>query len=241
MAVLPLLLSISASAQSENILIMTQEEDNMTVSVAGFDIKLGPSSRYRGDARVGSSMGFCSLFDIGMASIVCDGDIPAISIPRSWSYSGDIVTMSLFDNPFRRVKLSTGIKLTHFNYRLRDNYAISINSEGIPEQVGICPYDKSKLKLTYIGVPVSLGVRIGHSLRLTGTATFDMLLDARNKVKSPKSKTKLDNLNPYRTSVEVSVWGHEMGMFINYGLSSIFSEASGLDARTLSIGLKFID
>ncbi|MDO5442063.1 MAG: hypothetical protein Q4G10_00165 [Bacteroidia bacterium] len=241
MAALPLFVTVTLAGQDGSLLRVTPEDKDMTVSVAGFDIKLGPSDRDRHRSGIGGSVDFFELFDLGMATMVCDRDIPDIRIPRSWNFSGDIISLSAYDNPVRRIKFSTGIRLSYYNYRLEDDLAMEINGIGIPELIGGCTYDKSKFKLTYLGVPVSIGVKIGHSLRLTGTATFDMLVDARNKVKDPKTKMKLDGLNPYRTSLELSLWGHYIGMFVNYGLSSIFSEASGLDAHTLSIGLKFID
>lgn len=236
-----LLLSLTAFAQDSDLLTVTPEEDNMTVSIAGFGIKLGPSTGSNSSHGAYTSAEGFSPVNIGVATIMCDQDIPEIRIPRSWHLNTDIVSFGLHGRSKNSLFAETGIRLSYFNYRLDDGRAITINGNGVPEFIEGAVYDKSKFKLTYLGVPFTIGFRVNRSLKISATASFDMLVDARNKVKKPKAKTQLYDLNPYRSSVELSVYGHDCGLFVNYGLTSIFKESTGIDAHTLSIGIRLLN
>lgn len=241
MALVPMMICVSVHAQDNELLTLNTDEDDMTVSIAGFNLKLGPSAKHDGHHGLYSSVDLFSPLTIGVATMTGDdGRLPDIRIPRSWSMYDDLVSLSLYGRRHRGPVFSTGIRLSYFNYRLHDGYAMTVNEAGIPALIDGKIYDKSKFKLTYLGVPVSLGMRIGSSFQLEATATFDMLVDARNKVKDPKSWSEIENLNPYRTSLELSLVSNDFGMFINYGLSSIFNQSSGIDARTLSLGIRLL-
>lgn len=235
-----LLMPAAAFAQDE-LLKVTPEDDNMTVSVAGFDIKLGPADSRAGGHRYYTSFEGLSSLNMGIATIMCGNEMPEIRIPRSWYFSTDLVSVGIHGRANGTPFFDTGIRLSYYNYRLDDGRALTITDSGIPQFVDGSIYDKSKFKLTYLGVPVTMGMRIKRNFRISATATFDMLVDARNKVKTPKYKTRLNDLNPYRTSLEIAVHGSECGMFVNYGLTSIYKESSGLDAHTLTIGVRLFD
>lgn len=237
-----LLLSFSVFAQDAELLTVTPQEDNMTVSIAGFDIKLGPSDG-SGGSRHGiytEARGF-SPVNIGLTTFMGEGETPDIRIPRSWYLSTDIASFGIHGRARFSPFFDTGIRLSHFNYRLDDGREFTIMDSGVPAFIDGTVYDKSKFKLTYLGVPVTLGMRLGHELKISATASFDILVDARNKVKVPKIKTQLYDLNPYRTSVELAVHGNDCGIFVNYGLTSMFKESSGLDSHTFSIGIRLLD
>lgn len=241
MALVPMMICVSVHAQDNELLTLNTDEDDMTVSIAGFDLKLGPSERSHGGNRLCSSLNFFTPMSIGVLTMTGAEDVvPDIRIPRSWSMYDDLVSLSLYGRGHRGPIFSTGIRLSYFNYRLHDGYAMTVNESGIPGLVDGTMYDKSKFKLTYLGVPVSLGLRIGSSFKLEATATFDMLVDARNKVKDPKSWSELEDLNPYRTSLELSLGSDDLGVFMNYGFTPIFKEGSGIDARTLSLGIRLL-
>lgn len=240
-AIVPMMICATVFAQNEELLTLNTAEEDMTVSIAGFDLKIGPSGRHGSHHGLASSVDLLTPMNIGILTMMGAEDaVPDIRIPRSWSLYDDLVSLSLYGRSHRGLVFSTGIRLSYFNYRLSDGLAMTINEAGVPQSVPGTVYDKSKFKLTYLGVPVSLGVRLGGSFTVAATATFDMLVDARNKVKEPVSKTQLDDLNPYRTSVEVSMGSDDFGIFANYGLTSIFKESSGIDARTFSIGVRLL-
>lgn len=237
-----LLFSVSVSAQDAELLTVTPEEDNMTVSIAGFDIKLGPSAG-SGSSRRGlytEARGF-SPVNIGLTTFMGEDETPEIRIPRSWYMSADIASFGIHGRAKFSPFFDTGIRLSHYNYRLDDGRAFTITDNGVPAFIDGTVYDKSKFKLTYLGVPVTLGMRLGHDFKISATASFDILVDARNKVKAPKIKTQLYDLNPYRTSVELAIHGNDCGIFVNYGLTSMFKESSGMDTHTLSIGIRLLD
>lgn len=236
-----MLLSLMAYAQDLDLLTVTPEEDDMTVSIAGFDIKLGPAKGSGASHGIYTSAEGFSPVNLGVATIICDRDIPGIRIPRSLNLNADIISFGVHGRERNSLFFETGIRLSHYNYRLNDGRALTINDSGFPEFIDGKVYDKSKFKLTYLGVPVSLGLRLHHNFKISATASFDMLVDSRNKVKAPKEKTQLYDLNPYRSSVELSIHGHDCGLFVNYGLTSIFKESTGLDAHTLSIGIRILD
>ena len=240
-AFVPMMICATVFAQNEELLTLNTAEEDMTVSIAGFDLKLGPSGKHGSHHGLSSSVDFFTPMNISILTMTGAEDVvPDIRIPRSWSMYDDLVSLSLYGRSHRGLIFSTGIRLSYFNYRLSDGLAMTMNETGVPQFVTGTVYDKSKFKLTYLGVPVSLGIRMGNSFTVSATATFDMLVDARNKVKEPVSKTQLDNLNPYRSSVEVSMGSNDFGIFVNYGLTSIFKESSGIDARTLSIGVRLL-
>ena len=240
-AFVPMMICATVFAQNEELLTLNTAEEDMTVSIAGFDLKLGPSGKHGSHHGLASSVDFFTPMNISILTMTGAEDVvPDIRIPRSWSMYDDLVSLSLYGRSHRGLIFSTGIRLSYFNYRLSDGLAMTMNETGVPQFVTGTVYDKSKFKLTYLGVPVSLGIRMGNSFTVSATATFDMLVDARNKVKEPVSKTQLDNLNPYRSSVEVSMGSNDFGIFVNYGLTSIFKESSDIDARTLSIGVRLL-
>lgn len=240
-AFVPMMICATVFAQNEELLTLNTAEEDMTVSIAGFDLKLGPSGKHGSHHGLSSSVDFFTPMNISILTMTGVEDVvPDIRIPRSWSMYDDLVSLSLYGRSHRGLVFSTGIRLSYFNYRLSDGLAMTMNETGVPQFVTGTVYDKSKFKLTYLGVPVSLGIRMGNSFTVSATATFDMLVDARNKVKEPVSKTQLDNLNPYRSSVEVSMGSNDFGIFVNYGLTSIFKESSDIDARTLSIGVRLL-
>ena len=237
----PMMICATVSAQNEELLTLNTAEEDMTVSIAGFDLRLGPSGKHRSNRGLASSVDLFSPMNIGILAMTGAEDVvPDIRIPRSWCLYDDLASLSLYGRSHCGLVFSTGIRLSYFNYRLSDGSALTINETGTPQLIAGTVYDKSKFKLTYLGLPVSLGIRLGGSFTMTATATFDMLVDARNKVKEPVSKTQLDDLNPYRTSVEVSMGSDDFGIFVNYGLTSIFKESSGIDARTLSVGVRLL-
>ena len=240
-AFVPMMICATVFAQNEELLTLNTAEEDMTVSIAGFDLKLGPSGKHGSHHGLSSSVDFFTPMNISILTMTGAEDVvPDIRIPRSWSMYDDLVSLSLYGRSHRGLVFSTGIRLSYFNYRLSDGLAMTMNETGVPQFVTGTVYDKSKFKLTYLGVPVSLGIRMGNSFTVSATATFDMLVDARNKVKEPVSKTQLDNLNPYRSSVEVSMGSNDFGIFVNYGLTSIFKDSSDIDARTLSIGVRLL-
>lgn len=239
MALAPMFVCASVFAQDNELLTLITGDDDMMVAIAGFDLRLGPSDRSHEERALYGSVNFFSPVNIGVLTMTGAEDIvPDIRIPRSWSLYDDLVSLGLHGRGHRGPVFNTGIRLSYLNYRLQDGYVMTVNEAGVPCIPGGDLYDKSKFKLTYLGVPVTLGMNIGKSFRLNATATFDMLVDARNKVKDPESWTRLDDLNPYRVSAELSLGSKGFGVFMNYGLTSIFKDGSGIDARSLSVGVR---
>ena len=230
-----LLISVSVPAQDKDLISVNPGFDDMTISIAGFDLKLGPSDEEF------MSVDFITPVNLGLTTLVGNEGYPDTWFLKNLFFSDDIVTLKMGGNRPGALFLSTGARLECFSFRMADGRAIFIDDTGVPYRNGGTVYKKSLLKLNYIGVPVSLGINLNKRFSLAATGTFEFLFDANNKLKTPKTVTHLDNLNRYRCSVELSLMDNEdVGFFVNYGLTPVFLESSGIDAHTISFGFRLL-
>lgn len=233
-----LLVCPTVSAQSSKLLKVKPGYGDMTVSIGGLKFKLGPTERK--DEFISIDY-FCPL-QIGMTALSGDFSYPDPWFIRNIAVSDDIISLKVGGKRLGSLFLSTGVRLSCFNYFMADGRAIYIDEYGVPYRNGEEVYSKSKLKLCYLGVPVSAGMKLTDRFSIGATATFDLLIDARNKLSSPKILTRLDNLNRYRCSAELFLVDKDgLGFFVNYGLTPVFLKSSGINAHTVSFGFRLLN
>lgn len=250
-----LLAPMKASGQKDS-LIVRAEGSQLRIEAAGFGITLGKdgsefSNAYQDKpyrhSRVSTSLGSAS-FDLGFNVLT------GVDYYGQWEDKGDFLDM----HGWRSVRVGwvpiavevaldrrgtvsfvAGLKLTADNYMFSQPYTLKENPDGI-----LMPYKlegnikKSKLTATYIGIPIQLSFKVSNDVYISGHVCGDLLLKAHTKYKKPKVKDNISGLSPFRLSAGGSISFGCVGIFCDYGITSLFKDNIGADAHTLSIGLR---
>ncbi len=118
-------------------------------------------------------------------------------------------------------------------YTLEDNYTL------YPIDFEAQNYDgkKSKFHASYFGFPLRVGLKFGKTTVYAG-ASAEFLTEGYTKYKRPKYREQIKGaFNPFRATVEGGFSYGNLGVFVMYGLTPLFSDVMFAQANTLSFGL----
>lgn len=175
------------------------------------------------------------------------GDYPAgtgkffdLRSGKSYHFSTTLVGLSYDFGKRRQFSVATGLRYTIDNYRLSDTSITLGNSDGMIVPVSLDEKsDKSKLRITSLGIPLHLTFSPVRHMAISLSGYFDFTMGANSIYKHPKVKNSLSGVNPFQVGVGLGVSYYGIGVYVRYGITPLFESRVGPQVRPLSIGLCF--
>lgn len=224
--------------------------EGMVLEVAGFGITLGQASgdekqkvkalpRVCGSFLSGVEMGFNFLTGADYAGYPAEaGDFLDVRGGNSFHFGIMPVGLSVALDRKRRFEFSTGLRYTVDNYRLSDN-SITLGRDGgmvVPLPLDD-KADKSKFRITSLGFPLQFSFDPVRHLRVAVVGYCDFTLGANAIYKKPKEKNSLSGVNPFQFGLGGSVSYRGFGVYVRYGVTSLFKSSAGPVCHPVSFGV----
>lgn len=162
------------------------------------------------------------------------------------------VNINFFEQNINLIKqhlgLVTGLGMSWNNYRFSNsNTVLTHNGEfgGYLDTDPARDYDKSKLVVTYLKVPLMLEYQTNskmksNSFHIAGGVEGDLRLWSHSKIKYNGNKSKDKNdfyLNPFKLNAIARIgWGY-INLFGSYSFTPLFRSDKGPDAYPFEIGV----
>ena len=234
------------------VLRSSSDDGEVVLEVAGFGITLSgssdewlrpadpdkPRSRVSPTLLSGSEYGFIIPTGLGY------GAYPAgkagffdLRSGKSFHLSSTLIGLNVEMGRRRLFRFSTGLRYTIDNYRLSDTSVTLGNEAGTVVPVALDePADKSKLRVTSLGVPLTFSCRAARNLSVALTGYFDFTMGANAIYKRPKVKNSLAGVNTFRFGVGAAIAYHTVGVYVRYSVTPLFEPHVGPEICPLSIG-----
>ena len=224
--------------------------EGMVLEVAGFGITLGQASggekqkvkalpRVCGSFLSGVEMGFNFLTGADYAGYPAEaGDFLDVRGGNSFHFGITPVGLSVALDRKRRFEFSTGLRYTVDNYRLSDN-SITLGRDGgmvVPLPLDD-KADKSKLRITSLGFPLQFSFDPVRHLRVAVVGYCDFTLGANAIYKKPKEKNSLSGVLTFQFGLGGSVSYRGFGVYVRYGVTSLFKSSAGPVCHPVSFGV----
>ena len=218
--------------------------EGMILEVAGFGITLGQAAGGE-KQQVKSYPRVCGLFFDGVElgfNFLTGADYAGYP-----AEAGDFLDIKGGNSPVglsvaldrkRRCEFSTGLRYTVDNYRLSDN-SITLGREGgmiVPLPLDE-KADKSKLRITSLGIPLQFSFDPVRHLRVAVVGYCDFTLGSNAIYKKPKEKSSLSGVNPFRFGFGGSVSYRGFGLYVRYGVTPLFKSGAGPACHPVSFGV----
>ena len=157
---------------------------------------------------------------------------------KSFHLSTTLVGLCVRLDRRQRLKVSTGLRYTIDNYRLSDKHVTLGNEAGMVVPVTLDEQaDKSKLRITSLGIPLTFSCRVAKNLGISLAGYFDFTMGANSIHKRPKVKNPLSGVNAFRFGTTMAITYHSVGVYVRYSVTPLFETAAGPEVHPLSIGL----
>ena len=138
----------------------------------------------------------------------------------------------------RRFGFSTGLQYTVDNFRLSDNSVTLGRKQGLITPVILDEKaDKSKLRITSLGIPLYFSYQAARHLDISLSGYFDFTMGANSIYKKPKVKNSLSGVNTFRFSVGGAITYYRIGVYVRYSVTPLFESNAGPEVRPMSVGL----
>lgn len=231
----------------------TADGDELILEVAGFGLTLSPLSEEKmKDRNAGVNSPRFNMVALYMTEVgfniptgVDYGGYPAgeagffdLRGGKSFHLSTTLVGLNCAIGRQRKFAITTGLSYAVDNYRLSDNSITLAHHDGkiIPQKLDGTA-DKSKLRITSLGVPLHLAYHPVRHLTVSLSGFFDFTMGANSIYKRPKEKSSLSGVNDFRFGVGASVSYYNVGIYLRYGVTPLFKSSVGPKVHPLSIGL----
>ncbi len=256
---------LAASAQNDDEVFVSSDEDKFSVSIAGFQIGFGNDSGTEADTVVcihqssefrvyrprrrsqvnfellgGFSHGWSHLVQSDYYGAWADkGDF--MDLDDAFSFAMDFCKVSVTLNQSRSLSLEFGARWTYTNFYLLDRvwFDSDRNHNPVPNF-----YDESEgslpvLRSSYVGFPIALKYRY-RGFFMSGSVSAEWLTREYARHKGSRSKYHLNAFNDFRSAAEITVGYDWIAAYVAYGLTPMLKSGAGNDAHTLTIGFKFL-
>ncbi len=159
---------------------------------------------------------------------------------KSFHLSTTLAGLNYVFGKQRQFDLTTGLRYTVDNYRLSDNSITLGNENGriVPLTLDE-KADKSKLRITSLGIPLHLAYHPMKQMTLSLSGYFDFTMGANSIYKHPKEKSALSGVRTFRFGVGVGVTYYRCGIYFRYGVTPLFESGVGPKVHPLSLGICF--
>lgn len=157
---------------------------------------------------------------------------------NSFHFSTMLVGLDIGLGKKHNTSVVFGLRYTVDNFRLSDSSITLGNENGMITPVTLDERaDKSKLRVTSLGVPLSFACIPAKHLKLSLTGYFDFTMGANAIYKKPKVKNPLSGVNPFRFGVGATISYYCVGVYVRYSVTPLFEKGVGPEVHPLSIGL----
>lgn len=234
------------------VLRSSSDEGEVVLEVAGFGITLSgssdewlrpadpdkPRSRVSPTLLSGSEYGFIIPTGLGYGAYPADkAGFFDLRSGKSFHLSSTLIGLNVEMGRRRLFRFSTGLRYTIDNYRLSDTSVTLGNEAGTVVPVALDePADKSKLRVTSLGVPLTFSCRAARNLSVALTGYFDFTMGANAIYKRPKVKNPLAGVNTFRFGIGAAIAYHTVGVYVRYSVTPLFESHVGPELCPLSIG-----
>lgn len=231
----------------------TSEGDEVVLEVGGFGLTLSGLStekRHERNSRIrkprvnlialsGTELGFNLPTGLDYAAYPAGTErFFDLDGGSSFHFSSTLVGMDIGLGKKQNTSFSFGLRYTVDNYRLSDRSITLGNQNGMITPVTLDERaDKSKLRVTSLGIPLTFAHNPVKGLSLALTGYFDFTMGANAIYKKPKVKNPLSGVNPFRFGVGGSVTYYNVGFYIRYSVTPLFEKGAGPEVRPLSVGV----
>jgi len=149
------------------------------------------------------------------------------------------------------IRLVSGLGLTYDNYRFSNNTILIPHSNPLTATYDTINDRKSKLVASYVMLPLMLEFNTSYNPKKNWHLDVGIIggynvgshtkryYTIDNTVYKPKDYSSFD-LNPYRYDATVRAGFHNLNLFANYSLSSLFKAGAAPDIHTLTVGITIV-
>lgn len=224
--------TVAASAQDREIDLEELEDLNK--------IEIAQGSHLETDLELFSPMYFGVSVLTNVNNYMLNGTRFDLQTPKNFVYGLQLADLHLRYNV---LDMSLGLRWTFMDFTFSDP-AYTIRQVGntytpYPINLEAKNYDgkKSKFHASYFGFPLRVGLKFGRTKVYAG-ASAEFLTEGYTKYKRPKYREQIKGaFNPFRATVEGGFSYGNLGVFVMYGLTPLFSDAMYVQANTLTFGL----
>lgn len=157
---------------------------------------------------------------------------------KSFHFSTMLVGLDIGLDKNRHTSFAFGLRYTVDNYRLSDRSMTLGNEDGMVVPVTLDEAsDKSKLRVTSLGIPLTFSCTPAKHLGFSLTGYFDFTMGANSIYKKPKVKNPLSGVNAFRFGVGATLSYYTVGIYVRYSVTPLFEKGVGPEMYPLSIGL----
>jgi hypothetical protein len=147
-----------------------------------------------------------------------------------------------------RFYIMPGIGVNWNSYHFQNNINISTaNDTTLFSRDSIIDYNKYKLRIAYLELPVVLGTRIGNmdnpvSLQfgVVGGFRLSSIIKQKYDIDDTQTKAKIKdnfNLNPFQVDMIARVGFKDFGVYARYGLTPMFQNGKAPEVTRFSLGI----
>lgn len=229
------------------------EGEAVVLEVAGFGITLSgssgdwlqPADPEKPKSRVSPTLLAATEYGYNVLTGVNYGDYPTgsdrffdLRNGKSFHLSSTLIGLSVELGRARLFKFSTGLRYTIDNFRLANSSITLGNNDGRIVPVALDEKaDKSKLRITSLGLPLTFSCRAARHLTVALSGYFDFTMGANAIYKRPKVKASLAGVNTFRLGLGAAIAYHTVGVYVRYSVTPLFEGGAGPEVHPLSIGL----
>lgn len=245
--------SSSSTPASDMVLRSDNKSGSLALEIAGYQIML--SSPDRNDqkestrSKVKWSFG-AGHMEFGFNALVKESysgypdnlnNFMSLRLSKSIHFAFRPLMLTASINKYSRSKarwdISTGLKITNNDLTFSDNITLQKQDGRIMPVELDKAYKKSKLAVTQLGFPLTIGYTHRPSnLGFSVTLNNDLLLNARTKYKRPKTKQPVSFVRSFSNSIQVTMTYKNFGIYADYALSPLFKDNMGVQTRIVSFG-----
>ncbi|MFI3261601.1 MAG: outer membrane beta-barrel protein [Rikenellaceae bacterium] len=185
------------------------------------------------------NMGFTTLISSDYTSnTVDDKNLLDLNQGKSIYFSSNLVGISAPLDSKGALTLKTGINLKCFNFTFADDITIDYQ-DGKIVTVDIDESNKkSKLTTAYLGVPLSLSLKVKNKFYIEPGVYAGLNINAHTKYKRPIVKNgNIKGINPVIAGAMLKVRYNKIGFFGDYTFTNVFRNDVGPKAKVFSVGL----
>jgi len=147
-----------------------------------------------------------------------------------------------------RLYASVGLGFMWNNYFFKNPIVIQSNDDATVFVTDTADmYDKYKLRVTYLQVPLVVGVRISKGDRpfdlqvgAVGGVKLGSVIKTKYEIDGEEFESKIDddfNVNDFKLDATARLRFNDFGLFVNYSLISLFEDNTAPEVMPFSVGI----
>jgi len=255
---LGIFLCLSAFAQNQEDVNISNKGDKFAINVAGFQIGFENDTTVNGN-KVSTNTSFevikksRSQFSFDLLGPFYHGwNTPIqseyygdwagkgdfLQYKRAFSFGMTFCRFSFALDPKHSVKINLSGRWDFTRYHYENSILLLSGDDGVPYPYDFYEKTKSKVFSSYVGLPFGLSYE-KDGFKIAANITAEWLVDSYAKYCGEKTKYVADGFNHFRSNVELVVSYGLIGAYASYSLTPVLTKGLGNDAHTLTIGFVF--